>query len=176
MARCDFCGNEMKGNPCKEGIDLSALPPEVGQEPFKSMLSDCPDCGCPPGSTHHPGCDVERCGRCGGQAISCGCCRDGTSDDEDALDPVKEAEYEAKRVDNRWTGLWPGYLECFRLGFFCRDLTRDGRPVNFGEALEIQMRDGFRAIKWHIPCLPTDEGAHPDLNRWHAEGCPKGEL
>ena len=168
---CSFCGNEkLSGNPCKEGIDLSFLPPEVSQEPFKSRLRNCPDCGCPPGSTHHLGCDVERCGRCGGQALSCGCTWDKESEDEDAIDPEKEAEYFAKRVDNRWTGLWPGELECARLGYFCRDLL-DGKPFNWS----ILPSDANRfRIKCHVPCLPHDEGAHPDLNRWYAEGCPTG--
>lgn len=33
----------------------------------------CHDCGCPDGTLHHPGCDNERCPRCGGQAIGCSC-------------------------------------------------------------------------------------------------------
>lgn len=61
----------------------------------------CPDCAVPPGETHVPGCDVERCPACKGQALSCGCGWDGN-------DPEPEP----------WSGIWPGKVEAAALGWF----------------------------------------------------------
>ena len=37
------------------------------------LPTNCHDCRTPLGAWHHPGCDVEECPRCGGQAIACDC-------------------------------------------------------------------------------------------------------
>lgn len=60
----------------------------------------CPDCGVKPGEIHLVNCDVARCTKCGGQRLSCDC------EDEEGGDDV-------------WTGLWPGYKECYERKLIC---------------------------------------------------------
>ena len=125
-------------------------PTDIDQSAIKGDRI-CGDCGAVPGAFHMPGCDVERCGACGGQAISCGC---------------PDEAYGANR--QRWTGAWPGSLEAAHHGLFCHNLV-DGKP-------EPDMRKVLdtprHRVQWHVPCDKDDVGARPDLNRWHDMGCP----
>ena len=43
----------------------------------------CADCDVEVGEFHLPGCDIEVCPKCGGQAISCGCSSAEDDEDED---------------------------------------------------------------------------------------------
>ncbi|MGD9726296.1 MAG: hypothetical protein AB7L09_01470 [Nitrospira sp.] len=119
-------------------LDLSVLPTGIellllarfGDYNPAVGLSNCPDCDVQPGAVHDVGCDVSRCSVCKMQAIQ-GCdhvwARAFDAGDECATDPaftdfLAEDYTGIERHDPtkvRWNGVWPGTLDCIRLGFFC---------------------------------------------------------
>ena len=95
---------------------------------------ECPECGAQPGQMHADGCDVERCPRCGGQAISCDCIYEACGMELESLeqkhpdiysngptDAMREAwdkEWGTRRIP--WTGEWPGVAECREFGWYAK--------------------------------------------------------
>jgi hypothetical protein len=82
MAICKHCNQEMEtaascigGSWSLEGKEYAAVP--YGQEGSFTTLGRlpqrCDDCGVTLGGTHHPGCRIEACPRCGRQVKSCSC-------------------------------------------------------------------------------------------------------
>jgi hypothetical protein len=69
--------------------------------------SICPDCSVEPGQLHVPGCDIEPCPACGGQAISCPC-------------PGKNGISASGSRRVPWNGEWPGKAECREFGWYAR--------------------------------------------------------
>jgi hypothetical protein len=86
MAICAVCAREMlDAKTCTERfvelVDGRYERIRYGQEDLRLDGETCNDCGVALGGLHHPGCDVERCPRCGDQQISCDCFE--TWDDDD---------------------------------------------------------------------------------------------
>lgn len=79
MAKCKFCNREMSDGGSDTCVynDIVKYPngdilPSSNYH-FNEKSGRCHDCNIKHGGKHHPGCDVERCPRCEGQLISCGC-------------------------------------------------------------------------------------------------------
>ena len=97
-----------------------------------SELRNCHDCGAKPGELHKPGCDTERCPRCGYQAIGCECVYvvNGLVREEletrwpeiyvqgptEEMMELFERAWGPRRLP--WTGEWPGDDACREFGFW----------------------------------------------------------
>ncbi|HWE65581.1 MAG TPA: hypothetical protein VG298_02945 [Acidimicrobiales bacterium] len=94
MAMCAHCGGEMtEGVSCRtepvsiDGRDYELIRWGEERKPKRYRFPDhCGDCNTPLGGTHHPGCCVEHCPVCRGQALGCGCFDEPADLDDSALE------------------------------------------------------------------------------------------
>jgi len=77
MAKCNWCDKEMLDVKTISCTETEVVFPNGEKLPVVHYENDdglnCHDCNVAPGGAHHPGCDMERCPKCLGQLISCGC-------------------------------------------------------------------------------------------------------
>ena len=75
MAVCHWCQLEMLNTvSCTvTAFHLDGVPVERRRNLGRTPTGRCGDCGTPRQGYHHPGCDLEACATCAGQALSCGC-------------------------------------------------------------------------------------------------------
>jgi len=74
--RCGWCEKEMLDKKIRTCVsNLIVTYPDGKEIPstFYEGEGRCPECNVVSGSVHHPGCNREKCPRCGGQIISCEC-------------------------------------------------------------------------------------------------------
>ena len=88
MAVCEWCEREMRDRDtmtCTGNVRVTY--PDGTKMPSLPYMGDrrCHDCNVVQGGAHHPGCDAERCPRCQGQLISCGCLDDDEENDDAAV-------------------------------------------------------------------------------------------
>jgi hypothetical protein len=100
MAICQQCEGEMM-----DGISCLSDPITIDSESFEPIRwgdereaarwvidFPCRDCHTPIGGVHHPGCCVERCPACLGQALGCPCFATDADADADT-DADTDADY-----------------------------------------------------------------------------------
>jgi len=77
MVNCKVCNREMTDPftiTCKrKHVMIGGVAWPKNTSHFDELSGRCHDCGIEHGGYHHTGCDVERCPKCNGQLITCGC-------------------------------------------------------------------------------------------------------
>ena len=147
-------------------LELSSESPEI--RPLRPQhLSTCGDCAATEGEMHSLGCDMERCPKCAGQLISCGCFGD---DDEQTLKaPLSPAAPEAGRIPftckpnlcRRCGRVWPGM-------FMVKDEDWD-KYVPTTLKRELLCRDCYSELRWIFRegwrAAPLNSFVHPLENK-----------
>lgn len=145
-------------------------------------MRNCGDCNAAPGDFHIPGCDVERCARCGGQSISCDCIYEvcgmnrDTLEEEypevynngptDAMYAKWDAEWGPRRMP--WTGEWPGEAECREYGFW----AVFGPEMNPPQVGWVTVPEGTPKASENLNRLIRECSWNVDKQRWIRDEVP----
>ena len=97
-ALCIYCGEDKSGAATCVEVQVTAESGALAPIAYGAEAQDwagsgrrCHDCGVQPGGFHHPGCDVESCPICGGQAIWCECVLEAVASDPGEPSPLTRA-------------------------------------------------------------------------------------
>ena len=95
MTKCTQCKKDMSAPETESCVSELIKIGDTEYEPNTSSFDcnkRCHDCNIvnEGGNVHHPGCDMEKCPKCKGQLISCGCL-DGNEDEEES-EEIEESE------------------------------------------------------------------------------------
>ena len=75
---CEYCNHEMSGISCMGYFVINGI--KFDRTKFGSEENNygeiCGDCSVKKDQIHHVGCNIERCPKCGGQALTCDCGKD----------------------------------------------------------------------------------------------------
>lgn len=133
--KCNICDKEMEqGGACSGALiefpDGQKLAPLV----YVGPGHNCHDCGVRVLQPHHSGCDMERCPRCGGQLISCGCLSGENPDPGEPVDPL----------DHMAEGAIDRYLYKYYIPMHCTLCANSGwidtRGIKTGAGVEVGCR------------------------------------
>jgi hypothetical protein len=84
MSICRWCDQEMKDGTADCTGNVVEFPDGTKMEALGNENDEpCHDCRVSPGGRHHPGCDNEKCPKCYGQLIGCGCLDKPEEDEEE---------------------------------------------------------------------------------------------
>jgi hypothetical protein len=84
---------------------------------------NCRDCDVAPNTQHDAGCDVARCISTGMQWIQCG-------GQEHVYKGRYYGEHQGPCEPDVWTGYYPGYEDCIRLGYWCKWTSNGFKPCD----------------------------------------------
>lgn len=95
MATCIWCNKDMmnpavvgcSGNTVVKFPDDTSMDPVPYNPDYGGEDQRCHDCNVKKGHNHHPRCDMERCPKCQGQLIGCGCLDEEEDEDDDEEEP-----------------------------------------------------------------------------------------
>jgi hypothetical protein len=99
-AICEYCHRDMMAT---DTCDYPWV--KINNAWYERVLNDvgtCHDCNVGMDKLHHPGCDAERCPKCHGQMISCGCNPTELSNVEPEISWKDKDNKDIKEWEERW--------------------------------------------------------------------------